>query len=487
MNELLNDVFDPESFRKNGHQLVDLLADYLLKARNGGDFPVLPWKAPEEMEARLTKDFHGSGAGDTEAAFTRFCSEVIENSFHFHHPGNMGHQVAVPAPMASLVDFMGNVLNNSMAIYEVGPFSSVAEKVVMDWLGEVLGMGKRSGGVLTSGGSIGNLTALLAARQNKAGDDVWEQGNWDRPPLAVMVSSESHYSVARAVKIMGWGEKGIVKVPVNDRSQIDPDALEETYRQAIRQGRQVIGVVANACSTSTGSYDPLDAIADFCRDKNLWLHVDGAHGGGAVLTSKYKHLVRGIEKADSVVVDFHKMLLCPALTTAVIFKNGDNAYETFSQKASYLLSADKRASAFDIAQRTLECTKKMMGIKVYALLKIYGVRLFEAYITRVYDMAAEFAALIRDSADFELALEPTSNILCFRYVPAFVQSADLRVINQLNIDVREKVKEDGNFYIVRTLVHDAVYLRSTLMNPFTSREDLVRLLQRIRELGPAGR
>lgn len=478
MSQLLDNAFDPESFRKNGHRLIDILADHLNCAMSGSELKVLPWQEPDDLAAYWRSDLSRPGPHDTGEAMEAFCRDLIARSIHLHNPKNMGHQVSAPAPMAALMDLVSALLNNSMAIYEVGPSSSAIEQVVMEWLGVVLGMPKTCGGVLTSGGSSGNLTGLLAARQHKTGYDIWEEGvTAGAKPLAVMVSSQSHYSVARAVKIMGWGKQGIVKIPVNDRLEIDPATLEKTYQQAVNEGKQVIAVVANACSTSTGSYDPLDAIGDFCQKHDLWFHVDAAHGGGAALTSKYKHLVKGIEKADSVVIDFHKMMLCPSLTTAVMFKEGDNAYETFSQKADYLLNREKRGDWFDIAQRTLECTKKMMSIKVYALLKIYGAQLFDDYVTGAYEMATEFAALIKEAGDFQLALEPASNIVCFRYKPA---GTDPKELNNLNAGIRTRLKEDGEFYIVQTVINGQTYMRTTLMNPFTSVEELRQLLDRIR-------
>ncbi len=478
MSKLLEDAYDPELFRKNGHRVVDMLADYLADVKKGEGLKVLEWEEPGEKIEKWRHGFLESRPG--EQTMERFCADVIENSIHLHHPKNMGHQVSAPAPAAALVELIGAFLNNSMAVYEVGPFSTAVETLVIEWLGAGLGMPKGCGGILTSGGSIGNLTALLAARQSRAGFDTWEKGANPSRPLAVMVSSESHYSVARAVKIMGWGEQGIIKIPLNSRLEIDHTALEETYRRAVDEGKHVIALVANACSTSTGSYDPLNPLAEFCSKKDLWFHVDAAHGGGVVFTSRYKHLVDGIDKADSVVIDFHKMFLCPSLATAVVFKDGDHAYETFSQKASYLLSPEKRGRWFDIAQRTLECTKKMMGIKIYALLKLYGVRLFDDYITRMYDLARRFAEMIKSSPSFQLALEPASNIVCFRYVPH--DGMDVEPLNRVNAHVREELKKDGEFYIVQTMIHDELYLRTTLMNPLTSERDLEQLLERIRSL-----
>lgn len=472
MTHLLEKVFDPEIFRKNGHELVDQLANYLITCKNKHDLKPLPWQTPADMLKKWQTDF----TSPSEDGLTSFFAEVIADSLHLHHPKYIGHQVTPPAPLAALTELLSALLNNSMAVYEVGPLSAAMEKIVINWAASVLGMDNDAGGILTSGGSIGNLTGLLAARQHQTDYNTWDEGTRETQSMAVMVSAEAHYSISRAVKIMGWGEKGIIKIPLNKRKEVDPLMLEKCYQEAVQQGKQVLAVVGNACSTSTGSYDPLEEMAAFCREHQLWFHVDGAHGAGAALTEKYRHLVKGIEKVDSVVIDFHKMLLCPALTTAVIFRNDEFAHETFSQKASYLLANEKKDNWFDIAAKTLECTKKMMSVKIYTLLRTYGPQLFADYITVTYDLAREFANMIKESRDFELALESAANIVCFRYTPGSSNSAEW---NELNTRVRNQIKEDGEFYIVQTMINGAVYLRTTLMNPFTSADDLHQLLQKI--------
>ena len=150
---------------------------------------------------------------------------------------------------------------------------------------------------MTSGGTLGNLTALLCARQVKIEEDVWEEG-YGGQQYGFMVSSEAHYSVGREIKVMGMGNHGIVKVPVDSRFRMRSDKLEECYQDAQKKGIQIIGVVASSCSTSTGSYDPIDAIADFCESRSLWLHVDGAHGGCVLFSEKHKGLLNGIERAE---------------------------------------------------------------------------------------------------------------------------------------------------------------------------------------------
>ncbi|KAF5064277.1 L-2,4-diaminobutyrate decarboxylase [anaerobic digester metagenome] len=474
MNPLLEKAFDPEDFRREGHKLVDLLASYLESCRQKAQMPVLPPSDPETMAGFWKNDLLNPGF-DLQS----FYSTLIAQSNHIHHPRYMGHQVVPPAPLSALTELLEALLNNGMAIYEMGPASTAIERVVLQWLAQHLGMPATTDGVLTSGGSAGNLTALLAARQTKCGHNIWEEGNQNHTPLAIMVSDEAHYSVARAARIMGWGEQGVVKVPVNNRLQLDAGRLKDTLLDARARGLNVIALVGNACSTSTGSYDPLDEMADFAQENNLWFHVDGAHGGAAALTKKYSHLTKGIEKADSVVIDFHKMMLAPALTTAVLFKNGAHSYETFAQKAAYLLASGAQKPWYDSAGRTLECTKKMLGVKVYAMIKLYGDQLFIDYVETAYDLGQEFFNLLNQQTDFEPALKPDGNIVCFRYRPkGFTGDVSL-----LNAEIRKKILLDARFYVVQTQIQGQVYLRVTLMNPFTEINDLNDLLLLIRELG----
>src|SRR6185503_7757985 len=206
------------------------------------------------------------------------------------------------------------------AVYEMGPVSAPMERHALAWMARQAGFPGGADGVLTSGGSVGNLTALLAARQAITGRDVWDEGLAGSEPLAILVPDETHYCVKRAAQILGLGRAGIFSIPVDDRFRLRPEALPETLATAERAGRRVFAVVASAGSTSTGAFDPLEAVADFCAEHRLWFHVDGAHGASMALSAAHRHLVRGIERADSVIWDAHKMMLLPALATAVIFR-----------------------------------------------------------------------------------------------------------------------------------------------------------------------
>jgi L-2,4-diaminobutyrate decarboxylase len=474
MTDLLQQAYDPENFRDQAHRLVDLIADHLKACYNQSEKTVLPWLDPDQRLLKWQNDL------DQEFEFDPFWKDTIAETIHIHHPRYLGHQVCASLPLAGLGEMLNGTLNNGSAIYEMGPVSTAMEQVVIDWLAGAMGYGKDSSGILTSGGSLGNLTALLAARQHQSGFDHWTDGKTDGFHPAIMVSEESHYSVSRAVHIMGWGDRGLIRVPANHLHQLDASRLEDTFEKAEKQGLKILALVGNACSTSTGSYDPLDRMADFCEKQGIWFHIDGAHGGAASITPKYRHLTKGIERADSVVIDFHKMLGISALTTAVLFRNRQRSYETFNQKAFYLFNNQEREQWFNSAVRTLECTKNMMGVKVYAILRTYGPQVFIDHFTACYDLGREFADFIGGLADFDLPYQPESNIVCYRYTIAGKTDEEL---NRLNSEIRRKIIESGKFYIVQNQIDNKTYLRSAMMNPFTARSDMEELAGEIRRYG----
>jgi L-2,4-diaminobutyrate decarboxylase len=460
----LRGAYDPASFRALGHRLVDRLADYLSEAET---LAVMPWSEPDALAERWPASFPEDRGEDPMALFER----VIAASVHQHHPRYLGHQVAVPFPEAALAEMLGALLNNGMASYEAGPLSSVLERNVTRWLASRIGLGQAADGFLTSGGTLGNLTALLAARQARAGFDAWSQGSGDAP-LCVLSSELAHYSVERAVRVMGWGAGGTIKVPVDASYRMRADRLDEALGRAERAGRRAIGVVASACASASGVIDPLPDIARFCEARGLWMHVDGAHGASAAMCKRYRHLLDGIERADSVVWDAHKLLALPALMTAVLFREGERSFESFSQDASYLFSASERPHGYDLGQRNMECTKRMMSVTLYATLTILGTQVFDDYVGRQFDLARRFAAMIDEAPDFELAVAPDCNILCFRH-----RSSD----DGLQDRLRQAVAREGRFYLTRAELGGRVYLRVTLMSPFTSEADLAALLDEVRQ------
>ncbi len=475
-NSNIPSPFDPEVFREEGHKLVDRLSEYLQQSLSGADMPVLPWNDPDKLTDLFSFD---SGGGENES-LDSFIKRIIDYSIHIHHPHYIGHQVTSPLPLTALVQFCTTLLNNGAAIYEMGPVNMAMEKNVIKKFGSMIGYKDGFDGIFTHGGTAGNLTSMLAARQAKTDYNIWEDGVKEMEKPGYMISEQAHYSVGRNVKIMGLGEESIVKVPVDSNFRLRTDLLEKIRNDAEKKGIKIISVVASSCSTATGSYDDLSAVADFCEKYDLWMHVDGAHGMGVLFSEKYRERIDGIDRADSIVIDFHKMLLVPALNTLVMFKNGERSFETFAQKASYLFQKSQKNLWFNSAIRTIECTKSALGIIAYSAMKYYGGSYYREYIESRYDLAKVFSEMIRSNKNFSMAVEPESNIVCFRFSPESKSGEDL---NAINSEIRSIIIKEGSFYIVQVELQGKIWLRVTIINPVTSKNDLKTLINRVEAIG----
>ncbi|MBV8759460.1 MAG: aminotransferase class V-fold PLP-dependent enzyme [Deltaproteobacteria bacterium] len=457
------DAYDAERFRREGHALVDVLADALARMHRR-EGRVLPWREPAEARDAWAAEGWGAEAraegGDGPRALADDMARVVAASTALHSPRYLGHQVAPALPTAALAELVSALCNQGTGVFEMGPAAAPIELAVIQWMCARAGYAG-GGGALTSGGSLGNLTALLAMRQVKAA--VWERGT--ERQLAVITSSDAHYSVARAVRVMGWGDAGVITVPVDREHRLRAADVEKAIDE------RVIGIVAAGGSTATGAFDPLDEIADLAERRGLWLHVDAAHGGGALLSAQHRSKLSGIARADSIVWDAHKLMMMPALVTAVLFKDEAHAYEAFAQQASYLFAGGApRDTWWDLGQRTLECTKRMMSIELWAALRQHGEVWFGNVVDRLFELTRVLADKIVSSGDFELALPPEANIVCYR-----LRGADNRAL-------REACVRDGRFYIVGTQLDGSYWLRSTVMNPLTEPADFDALLEHLRSL-----
>ncbi|SEK37203.1 L-2,4-diaminobutyrate decarboxylase [Aquimarina amphilecti] len=472
LDESLQKIYKPSDFREIGHQLVDMLADHLSQVQSNREQPVLKFQDPEKELAYWKDDISSNNS------IIDFYQKILDRSIHVHHPRYMGHQVAVPSVISSLSGLMVDMLSNGTGVYEMGMASNALEKIVTDFVAKKIGYEANASGFLTSGGTLANLTALLAARKAKSPGSVWENGHDQK--LAVLVSEEAHYCIDRAARILGFGSEGIIKVPADEYYKINTSLLKEYLENAKNKGLTVIALVGCASSTSTGSYDDLNELASFASANNLWFHIDGAHGGGVVFSEKYKHLAKGIEKADSVVIDFHKMLLTPSLNTALIFRKSEESYKTFEQKAQYLWDSQQSREWYNSGKRTFECTKLMMSLKVYSNIKMYGEEVFERNIDRLYDLGKTFSRMIENREGFELLIPPEANIVNFRY-----KNISENDLNSLNSRIREELVLSGKFYIVQTMIGEDRYLRTSIMNPLTEEQDFESLLDEIERIANA--
>lgn len=424
---------------------------------------------------------HVREGGLSEERLAQFIETYLASTTRLHHPAFLAHQVAAPHYAGALGSLIDGFTNNGMAIYEMGPGATAIEFFLINWLLEKIGWQPApvtkqhdenqqfGGGVLTHGGSLANLTALIAARSRLA-PDVWHTGN--PPDLALLAPAHSHYSIARAAGILGIGNQAIYQLETDSRGVVIPDRLPAVYQRLKNDGKRAIALTANACSTAVGLYDPLREIGVFCRENHLWLHVDGAHGATALLSEKHRTLLDGIELADSLTWDAHKLMRTPTLCAALLVRDHRAIDHAFTQEASYLFH-EKEQPGVDMLHRTVECTKAGLGLRMFLTVAALGERGLGDYIDRQFQLTIEAHQYIQQQPDFECAVEPQSNIICFR-VKQLEDAAQL--------SIRDKLIAQGNFYLSTAVFNDKRYLRLVFMSPQTELKEIHQLIDEIRRL-----
>lgn len=470
---------NPQEFKAIADVVVEKLKDYLTESQ-AGKGKVLVQKPITELAELMHLEKWIKTGGFTPQAASDFLDIYLPNTQHLHHPNYIGHQVAVPHVAAGMADFIHGVINSPASIYEMSPSAIAIEMVVVNWMlskvgwfkGDTLANGQpisgNGGGILTHGGSAANLTALLAARAAIA-PESWVDGTPN--DLVVLGSEVAHYSVARAISIMGMGKKSMLPVAVNDWEVLKPEALRLVYESAKNEGKRVMAVVANACATATGLYDPIDEIGHFCEENNLWYHVDGAHGASALVSPTERHFLKGVKRANSLVWDTHKMMQTSTLCAAVLFKDYQTLGTTFQQKGSYLFH-EKEEVGRDTISYSLECTKAAIGTKLFWVLAATGEKGMAQFIDNLYQKTRQFQQIINDHAHFNSPYTPESNILCFQYTP-------FGTSNEFQLALRNEIVRRGNFYITSSEVRGIRYLRLTVMNLLTTEQHILGLMQEI--------
>lgn len=462
------------SFRDDAAMTVAALQAYAERAASR-EGPVLRQPNIDTLADELDLERLIAEGGLEGTRLQLFLDHYLAGATRLHHPRNMAHQIGIPVPHAALASLIDGFTSNPMAIYEMGPPAAAIERAVLNWMMTKVGWrgsacGRQHGaGVLTHGGSLANLTALLAARA-KCAPRSWKEGV--SSSLVLVCSPGSHYSIARAAAILGLGEQNVRHAATDALGRIDPEVLPGQLRGLRQQGKLPIAVVANGGSTALGLFDPIRDIAAICREHGVWLHVDGAHGASNLLSSRLRHALDGIEAADSIVWDAHKMLRSPLLCAAVLVREENALNDAFHQEASYLFH-EKDQSGIDFAHRSIECTKAALGLKVFFAVAHSGERAIAGVIERQTDLAQAAADLLRATPGIEVAVQPQTNIVCFR----------LQGTDELQLAVRKRLTHDGTFYISTAEALGKRWLRLALMNPETTLDDIAELRTEVLALG----
>ena len=383
-------------------------------------------------------------------------------------PTFFGYVQSPPAPVAVAADLLVSAADQNLTSWRSGPAAAAVEHQTLRWLGEFVGFDAGATGILVSGGSAANLTALLVALHAVTGPDD------DRRAMRVYASAETHFSVAKAATALGVRVEPVAV----DR---DPAALRAAIASDRAAGLLPICVVANAGTTSTGAVDPLDAVATVAADAGVWLHVDGAYGAPAAADPASRPLFAGLHRADSLCIDAHKWLYAPVDCSALLLHDAAATARAFGAGADDYVRvlATQPAETFAFWDHGLELSRRFRALKLWATLRLHGARRLAAAIGEDIRLAAHLAALVAAADDFELLAGPGLSICCFRHAPTHV---DERALDAHNERILQALQRDGRVYLSNATVDGRFALRACITNFRTTRTDVERVLTVVREL-----
>jgi glutamate/tyrosine decarboxylase-like PLP-dependent enzyme len=463
MNELL---FDPETHREAGRLLGDLLADY---EADLSDQTLLPPVSRDAMQAILTEPFPEEGR-TLEELFQEFREVVVPNSTSVAHPRFLPYVLPSPNGISAFADALASTLNQNCNLWTLSPAANAIEQRVISWFRELFQLPQGSGGISTSGGSMANLTALAIARDTYLGSSARTEGLQGKAsPLTLYVSEQVDNSVDKAAVILGFGLNHVRHIPCDTQFRIRMDLLAEAVEQDRREGLSPFCVVGSLDTVTTGAIDPLDALADFCGDEDLWLHIDGAYGALAILSDRMRAQLLPAGRAHSLSLDPHKMLFTPLEAGCVLVRNAQDMRSAYSLVPSYL-SMESDADLLNYAEYGPQLSRRFKALKVWWSLRAYGRKAYSRAIDELCDLAAYMGEQILAQPELELMAPVTLNAGCVR-CRGLADAQNERVLARL-------LSGDVAF-LGRAQVKGKFCLRACFMNLRTTREDVDRILDEI--------
>lgn len=389
------------------------------------------------------------------------------------NPASGGHLAYIPGGgiyPSSLGDFLADISNRYAGVFYASPGAVRMENLLLRWMCDLFGLPPEAGGNLTSGGSIANLTAIVAAR------DFKQLKSKDFEKVVIYSTAQVHHCTLKAIKISGLYESIQRTIPMDAHFRMDANALKEAIIQDKKAGLIPFMVMASAGTTDTGAIDPLETIADICQTENLWFHVDGAYGGFFILSDEVKDKFKGIERADSIVVDPHKGLFLPYGSGALLVRNVKWLYQSQHMQANYLQDAFDDIEEVSPADLSPELTKPFRGLRLWLPLKLFGLAPFRAALSEKIWLCRYFYEAIQQIDGFEVGSYPDLSVMTYRYVPTKGDA------NVYNLELTNRIKEEGSVFVSSTTINGLVYLRLAVLSFRTHLHTINRLLELLERL-----
>ena len=427
-----------EDMRKLGYAFVDLIVDSVLDTQN----------QPFVKDESAFDIFIPEQGQELTELLSEVRSQILPRTVNFQNPRYMGHMDSVPTAITIWADALVSAINNNMLSYELAPIFTEMEAQLMQWFGNLFGMGTDCFGTLTAGGSLANISSLLLAR------------NWKKPQtktlgnssnLVAFVSDAAHTSFEKAMNAIGVGKENLVRVPTNYRGEIILEELESAIQKTLREGKQPFFVAAIAGTTVTGAVDNIQSVGEIAKRYDCWFHVDAAYGGAGIFTPKLKPLCQGCELADSMTFNPQKWLWVARTCAMLIVKDKQHLVDGFDSELPYM---DDRTLNF--GNLNLQGTRRTDSLKLWMALKAMGTSGCRYLVERSLDLSDNLRQWVDDSPELELVCEPTLNIICLK-------SSDPNLSNAI---LRQQWIDEGKLWLSLPLWKGDRILKAVVLHPY---------------------
>ena len=479
VKQTLGDIA-PDEFRRQARRVLQWIGDYLEHPER---FPVLPRVAPGAIAGTIPAE-PPDDPESLDAVLDDFERLIVPGVTHWNHPGFFAYFAISASAPGILAEMLISTLNVNAMLWKTSPSATELELKTLDWLRQLLGLGDGWFGLINDTASISTLLALAAARESKPELAIREKGmagRTDLPRLRIYTSAHAHSSVDKAAITLGFGHENVVHIDTDADFRMRVDALEAAVRADRAAGYLPLATVATVGTTSTTSIDPVPAIAALCAREGMWLHVDGSYGGVAAVVPEMRHVLAGVELADSLVVNPHKWLFTPIDLSAMFTRRPEVLKRAFSLVPEYLVTREQ-SDVVNLMDYGVQLGRRFRALKLWMVIRAFGAAGLAARLRQQMEMARELAGWVDAAPDWERVAPVPFSLVCFRYAPPGTSEAERE---SLNAAILERVNASGSAYLSHTKLNGRYILRLAIGNMRTEPRHVREAWRLLREAAAA--
>lgn len=481
--EDLLDITSIQHLRQNMGKTIDYLAEFFNREK------FYSGASSQELKRAMKSIVEGADSSlPIEAMLDEIKGLYLDHAISFHNRSYIAHLNCPVVLPAILGDFIATTINTAVETWDQSVSGTLIEQELIDWICAAFKLPETADGLFTTGGTQSNFMGLLMARDHYAHEHLGLNIKMDGftevvHKFKIFCSEKAHYSIKKNAALLGLGYNAVVEVPTDEYYRMDIQALEQAILEEQEKGNIPIAVVATAGTTDFGSIDPIEQIAAISKAYKLWFHVDGAYGGCFIFTQTHKKQLEFMQYADSITIDFHKTFFQPLCSSAFLTANNDH-FKYVSYYADYLNPIEtKDAETPNLVVKSIQTTRRFDALKLWFTLRMTGLETIASFLETIHERALDAYNLLQEAGCFETLHKPELSTVVFRY--KLQTPHNDQFYNAANLNIKNTLFDTGQASIASTKVNGLIFLKFTLLNPKTTKEDLRHIIQLIIKQGNA--